>query len=239
MTNGGVGLGENLAGGRIDRWLSTVPGLRPVTRSVIQATNAPFAKARLRRELDRAQRPILLEIGGRSPRDGWVVTNVSALTHLYLDATKRWPLEDDSVQFVYSDNVIEHLTLAAGRAMLAETHRCLRPGGVVRIVTPDLRAHVSMYLQGESALHGGAARHYRNLGLTVEHPADLLRVPIASFGHHLGYLYDFETLANELVAAGFSNPTQCEAGESSHSPLAGLDVRSHEGGAQLAVEATA
>lgn len=229
----------DLAGGRLDRWLSAVPGLRPATRILVQNANAPLARMRLRRELHQAQRPIQLEIGGRVPRSGWIVTNVSALTSLYLDATRRWPLEDSSVKYVYSDNVIEHLSLDAGRAMLAETHRCLVPGGTVRIVTPDLRAHVDMYLQGGSMLDEGAARHYRELGLTVEHPIDLLRVPIASFGHHLGYIYDFETLAAELMLAGFHNPIRCELGESAHSPLAGIDVRNHEGGAQLAVEATA
>jgi SAM-dependent methyltransferase len=219
--------------------LSSLPGARPLVRTCVQAVNAPFAKARFRKEVERSGRPLRLEIGGTKPRDGWVVTNVSAVTRLYLDATKRWPLEDDSVEYVYHDNVIEHLSLEAGRAMLREARRCLRPGGAIRIVTPDLREHVEMYLSGGAALDNEASLHYRNLGLVVEHPIDLVRIPIASFGHHKGYLYDFATLAAELERAGFDNPTRFVPGVSGHEALAGLDIRSHEGGAQLAVEATA
>jgi SAM-dependent methyltransferase len=201
--------------------------------------NAPFAKARLRRELSRTPPLIKLEIGGHKSREGWIVTNVNAVARLHLDATKRWPLKDDTVELVFSDNVIEHLTLQAGRAMLAEARRCLQPGGTIRVVTPDLRAHVEMYLSGTASLHNEAATHYRGLGLDVEHPVDLVRIPIASFGHHQGYLYDFDTLAAELERAGFTQPTRVELGVSQHSALCGLDIRSHEGGAQMAVEATA
>lgn len=239
MARGGIISNNIAAGGRLDRAISSIPGMRPLVRTSVQAANAPFAKARLRQELSRAPRPLWLEIGGHAPRDGWIITNVNAVTRLYLDATKRWPIEDDSVEYLFSDNVIEHLTLKAGRAMLAEARRCMKPGGVIRIVTPDLRAHVEMYLSGGGSLDNDASSHYRKLGLDVEYPIDLVRIPIASFGHHQGYLYDFETLSAELTRAGFTSPVQCKLGSSEHAALNGLDIRSHEGGAQLAVEATA
>ena len=226
-------------GGPLDRMLSAIPGARSLARSSVQTVNAPFAKARLRRELAQTHPPIRLEIGGHHAREGWVVTNVNAVARHYLDATKRWPLGDGSVEYVFSDNVIEHLTLQAGRAMLKEARRCLHSGGVIRIVTPDLRAHVDMYLAGGASLSSDSANHYQSLGLVVEHPIDLVRIPIASFGHHQGYLYDFDTLAAELERAGFTAPIRCEVGVSQHSALSDLDIRSHEGGAQMAVEATA
>jgi predicted SAM-dependent methyltransferase len=239
MTRGGIIASSAVAGGPLDRLLSAVPGARPLTRTCVQAANAPFARARLRKELARTHPPIRLEIGGHKPREGWIVTNVNAVARLYLDATRRWPFNDDTVEYVFSDNVIEHLTLQAGRAMLKEARRCLQPGGTIRIVTPDLRVHVDMYLSGVTALNNEASSHYRDLGLVVEHPIDLVRIPIASFGHHQGYLYDFDTLAAELERAGFTAPTRFDLGISDHAALSGLDIRSHEGGAQLAVEATA
>jgi predicted SAM-dependent methyltransferase len=239
MTKGGVVLNSVAAGGPIDRLLSTVPGARPFARTFVQAVNAPFGKARLRKELAKTRLPLRLEIGGHKPREGWVVTNVNAVTRLYLDATSRWPLDDNTVEYVFSDNVIEHLTLDQGRAMLREAHRCMQPGATIRIVTPDLRGHVEMYLSGGTALQNEASTHYRNMGLVVEHPIDLVRIPIASFGHHQGYLYDFETLSTELESAGFTAPTRYELGSSGHEALAGIDIRNHEGGAQLAMEATA
>lgn len=207
-------------------------------RSFVLTLNTPLAKRRATKAFAATSRPLQLEIGGLRKRPGWVVTNVGPLTRNYLDATTRWPLEDGSVSHVYSDNVVEHLTLDAGRAMLAETHRCLQPGGVVRIVTPDLRAHVENYLAGRPPAGDPEARVYEEMGLTVEHPLDWVRIPIASFGHHEGYVYDFETLKVELERAGFRDVVRRPLGESPHPAFAGLDQRADEGGAQMAVEAT-
>ncbi|MEO6884808.1 MAG: hypothetical protein ABI232_00785, partial [Jatrophihabitantaceae bacterium] len=87
-----------------------------MVRAVALTANTPVAKVRLRRTLKRVARPIRLEIGGLTPRPGWVITNVNAVTKLYMDATTRWPLEDASVSCVYADNVVEHIPLDAGRA---------------------------------------------------------------------------------------------------------------------------
>lgn len=214
------------------------PRLRAVLRTSVRTVNTPLAKRRSSRAFADAPRPLRLEIGGLSPRPGWVVTNVNALARNYLDATRRWPLEDGAAELVYSDNVIEHVPLAAGRVMLAETYRCLRPGGVVRLITPDLRAHVEKYLADVVPAGDPEAKVYEEMGLTVEHPLDWVRIPIASFGHHEGYVYDFETLAAELERAGFRKVTRCALGASEHAELAGLDQRADEGGAQMAVEAT-
>ncbi|MBO0679009.1 methyltransferase domain-containing protein [Mycolicibacterium sp. S2-37] len=232
-------LAEGGAGDRLNHWLAKRPALRSSIRSGMQVANAPFAKARMKREIERAAKPYRLEIGGHKPRDGWLVTNVNATTRLHLDATKRWPFDDHSVEYIFSDNVIEHLTLQAGRKMLEEAHRCMQTGGTIRIVTPDLRAHIDMYLGGGSALDTAVSNHYKAIGLDVEHPIDLVRIPIASFGHHEGYLYDFETLRAELHRAGFGHVNRCELGKSAHSALAGIDVRETAAEAQLAVEATA
>jgi hypothetical protein len=213
-----------------------IPARRAV-RAVVLAANTPVAKRRLVRELAQTPRPLRVEIGGLKQRAGWVVTNVNAVARNFMDATTRWPIEDGAVAFAYADNVIEHITLAQARAMLRQAHRCLAPDGVIRLVTPDLRRHVELYLDGRASLESPTGRHYRNVGLVVEHPVDLVRVPIASFGHHTGYLYDFETLASELTDAGFRDIVRCELGESSHPELKGLD-ESREGGSQLVVEAS-
>ena len=214
------------------------PRLRKVARSAVLTVNTPLAKGRAARAIRKADRPAKLEIGGLEARPGWLVTNVNAVTRNYLDATRTWPMEDGSLEVVYADNVIEHISLEQGRVMLAEAYRCLQPGGVIRLVTPDLRKHVELYLSGAEAVDGTVGSFYRGLGLVVEHPVDLVRIPIASFGHHVGYLYDFDALAAELRRAGFTQPAEYSLGDSSHAALKDLDQRTDEGGAQMAVEAT-
>lgn len=112
-----------------------------------------------------------------------MITNVNAVARNYLDATSTWPIEAGALSLVYADNVIEHISLDAGRVMLAEAYRCLRPGGVIRLVTPDIRLHVELYLAGAESVHGSVGNRHRDSGLTVEHPVDLVRIPIGSFGH--------------------------------------------------------
>jgi len=213
------------------------PRVRSVVRTAVMTANTPVAKKRTARAVAGAPRPIKLEIGGLSKRAGWLVTNVNAVTRNYLDATGPWPFEDGALEVVYADNMIEHVPLEAGRAMFAEAFRCLQPGGVIRLVTPDLRKHVELYLSGTPAVGGEVGGFYRSLGLTVEHPVDLLRIPIASFGHHTGYLYDAPTLSAELARAGFVDAREQPLSDSSHPALRDLDKRTNEGGAQMAVEA--
>ncbi|MCW2857242.1 MAG: hypothetical protein JWR52_2857 [Marmoricola sp.] len=219
-------------------FLLRTPRLRTMIKSTVSELNTPMAKARTRRVLAATARPMKLEIGGLLQRDGWVVTNVNAVTRNYLDCTTRWPIEDAAASYIYSDNVIEHLPLAAGRAMMAEAYRVLQPGGVIRLVTPDIRKHVELYLAGVSSIHSDVAKDYRDMGLVVEHPIDLVRIPIGSFGHHEGYVYDFDVLEQELKRAGFNSIVECGLGESEHDALRGLDFRVAEGGAQIVVEAT-
>lgn len=215
------------------------PRIRAVVRAAVLTVNTPMAKGRTARAFARSERPLKLEIGGLDKRPGWVVTNVNAVTRNYMDATSDWPLEDASVSHIFSDNVIEHITLDQARRLFAEAYRCLQPGGVVRLVTPDMRKHIDLYLSGPSAVDSDVAKSYRDLGydLVIEHPIDLVRIPIASFGHHLGYLWDFQALEAELKRAGFHSIAEVALGESAHGELHGLDLRTREGGAQIAVEA--
>jgi hypothetical protein len=96
-----------------------------------------------------------------------------------------------------------------------------------------------MYLKGDAAVVSGPlADEYRSLGVVIEHPIDLLRTPIGEFGHHAGYVYDFETLDAELQRAGFQPAVRRELQESDDPMLRGLEERPTHGSLQMVVEAT-
>lgn len=213
------------------------PKLRSAVRAGVHAVNRPVATARFRAAARRQPRPIALEVGGLKRRDGWFMVNVNAVTPYYMDGTKPWIFEDGSLSHVYADNMIEHVPLAGGRVFFAEAYRCLRPGGVIRLVTPDVRTHVDMYLKGGDVVQSNLADEYRSLGVVIEHPIDLLRTPIGEFGHHSGYVYDFETLDAELQRAGFKPASRCNLMESDDPKLRGLEERSAHGSLQMVVEA--
>ncbi len=213
--------------------------VRATARQALHAVDVPLAKARLQRTIRSAPRPIALELGAHGARPGWLVTDVAGHTPHHLDPGRPWPFEDGALSFVYGDNVIEDLPLAKGRVLLAEAHRCLRPGGVLRLATPDIARHVELYLVGEPVLTSAVAAGYRSAGVVVEHPIDVMRAPIGGFGHHHGYVYDLEALSDELRRAGFARVVEEPMGQSGHPKLVGLERRSDPGAdAQLVVEVT-
>jgi predicted SAM-dependent methyltransferase len=59
-----------------------------------------------------------------------------------------FPWADGSVDIVYSSHTVEHMTRAQGQQFLSECVRVLKPGGILRIVVPDLRAIVDRYVAG-------------------------------------------------------------------------------------------
>ena len=55
-------------------------------------------------------------------------------------ANERWPVEDDHLDLVFTSNFFEHLpSVDALEATLVEAHRCLRPGGRIVCLGPNIR----------------------------------------------------------------------------------------------------
>ena len=88
------------------------------------------------------------------------------------------------------------------RRFLGECHRVLEPGGVIRLNEDDLRAVVERYLAGDAALieYVNGSGHVRVDG--VSSPADALMAVFKRW-RSLGWLYDAESMAAHLAAAGF------------------------------------
>ena len=63
--------------------------------------------------------------------------NVRPLVH---DLTRPLPFSENSASVIYGAHVLEHLYLADAQRLLAECKRVLVPGGVIRLVVPDLHS---------------------------------------------------------------------------------------------------
>ncbi len=89
---------------------------------------------------------------------------------LAVDLRKRLPFADATLDAVYASHVLEHLTPLEARLLLGEMRRVLRPGGVVRIVVPDLEAIVRGYLRtlDEVVESGDEQARWRHRWMTVE-----------------------------------------------------------------------
>lgn len=56
------------------------------------------------------------------------------------------PAQTNQYDMVYHSHVLEHLTPADGQRLIEECYRVLKPGGVLRIVVPDLEQIARAYL---------------------------------------------------------------------------------------------
>lgn len=57
------------------------------------------------------------------------------------------PFADDSVQVVYHSHILEHFSRGDARSFLRECRRVLNPGGIIRVVVPDLESMAQTYLR--------------------------------------------------------------------------------------------
>ena len=121
------------------------------------------------------------------------------------------PFADGAVDFVYTSHFLEHLDLAAGLSLLRESHRVLRPGGVIRVCVPDLEKAVQFYLSGDRTRF---LSYFFTDGREVRH-------------RHRS-MYDFETLRKALGDAGFVDVLKCEFAAGQTPDLERLDNRSDE-----------
>lgn len=173
-----------------------------------------------------------LQLGtGHNLLPGWLNTDVHVFRRgqvTFLDATQPFPLPEASFDYVYSEHQIEHVPLEAGQRMMAECFRVLRPGGVVRIATPDLErvARLARAPLGEEEAYY-VAYISRMLGLAAPDPARVINALFRAFGpddasgHQ--FIYSFDALADGLRAAGFTDVRRCEVGESGHALLRGIE----------------
>jgi predicted SAM-dependent methyltransferase len=177
-----------------------------------------------------------LQIGtGLSTMRGWLNSDLIA-GDLYLDLTRPLPLPSDSFSYVFGEHVIEHLSEPAGTALLAELRRILRPGGVVRLTTPDLEKIIAIYEDRNPVIRReDYARFLDDItGKRHERACQILNDYLRLWGHR--YVYDEEDLRAKLHDAGFERVERREPGESAQALLRGLE--SH-GGAEWVNEAEA
>lgn len=148
---------------------------------------------------------------------GWLNVDLdSPLADVHADFRHPLPYVDASVDLIFNEHFLEHITREEGSAFLKECRRVLKPGGVFRVSTPDLRWLVAQYV-------GGKLDEWNDVGWTPETSCRLLNGGMRLWGHQ--FVYDLPELLGTLREAGFSDIRQVRHGESSRAELVGLECR--------------
>lgn len=151
---------------------------------------------------------------------GWVnIDNLSEKADLKHDMKDPLPYADGTVDFIYNEHFIEHMSVSEGLAVLREFHRVLKKGGVLRIATPDLDYVMLRYFflwkrQG----------WYKKYGYEwIKTRAEMINICFREWGHQ--YLYNAEELDRRLREAGFIKTKKKRNGKSGYAELIGMETR--------------
>lgn len=115
------------------------------------------------------------------------------------DLKKRLPYADSTIDYVYTSHFLEHHALVDARRLIAEVFRILKPGGVARIVVPDLALGARLYLNALESNDPKAAPEFLSW---MQLSRQGVRDPLL-------WMYDAPSLGAMLTETGFTRVSVC------------------------------
>ena len=176
--------------------------------------------------LENKKEPVKLNVGcGTDYKDGWINVdnnsddNIKKLD-LNWDLTNPLPYKKNSMDFIFNEHFLEHLTVEEGQNAIKDFMRVLKPGGVLRIAMPDLEVVVNDY--SNIPLEKNPVIKRFNIDF-VRTRAEWLNMSFRWWGHK--WLYDWEELERRLQEAGCKKIKRQKLKQSSHPELRNLEIR--------------
>jgi len=137
--------------------------------------------------------------------DNWINIDIVPLiefaesqkyTFRHLDVTKGLPWGDNSVDYIISNHLIEHISREEGHNLLKECYRVMKPDSILRISTPDTKLITDKYIKGEIL-------EYKIMNVGVENAKDDAEAyyNLLLAGHKT--IYDEKALKGILEDVGF------------------------------------
>ena len=150
--------------------------------------------------------------GGEGPVAG-------ASLNLDLLVTPRLPIADETAELVYSAHLLEHLPDDRAHRLLREAFRILKPGGLLRVSTPDILLEYRAFKERDWSYF--AWQHYHSeAGRTSQlfsrpmPKASIQQLFLYRFASHVSTLHigsTAERLTDEKVDELFTRLPLCEA----------------------------
>jgi predicted SAM-dependent methyltransferase len=143
---------------------------------------------------------------------------------VYMNLNKNWNYADNSVDIVYASHLFEHLCLQSANLFLSEAYRCLKPGGVIRIVVPDLYKIALKYLEEYNTNSIEDPTTFIMWAINMHRegqygtPSFFKKIiyEMQGYPHQHKYMYDAKSLSLKFKYHGFNNIHSLEYGISNY-----------------------
>jgi hypothetical protein len=219
---GGVGVER-----RLMALLAATDGLR----SELAKLRRPHLEGQLRSlGIDSSSRELNLHIGcGKGLLPGWVNIDVHPAP-LSMNVLRGLPFGRGTARHIFVSHFLEHVYFPRDvKPFLAELLRVLAPGGIVRIVVPDVEQCIEAYTARDAAFFASRREFWDWWPENPTRLEDFLAYagagaePAYLFESHK-YGYDFETLQRVLEDAGFVGTKRSSYMHSDHPVLRVDDI---------------
>ena len=151
-----------------------------------------------------------------------IISNVSYLSNnlTYMNLNNDWRFNDSSVDVVYASHLFEHLSLKSADLFLKNAYRCLKPGGVIRIVVPDLYKISKKYINEYDEMDRGNPTEFIMWAINMHregqygNPSLFKKIiyELQGYPHQHKFMYDDKSLIHKMEAYGFKELTSLSYG---------------------------
>jgi len=141
----------------------------------------------------------------------------------YGDIVKGLPISSESVDGLFCSHVLEHLSYSDFNIALRNSFRYLKPGGVFRIIVPDLEWCIKAYLKSKQSSDPMQVvkasidfmnENGTNLGLNESRLTIRRRLIDAFRGSGHRWMWDYDSLSSALANQGFVDIKRFSQGHS-------------------------
>ena len=142
-----------------------------------------------------------LQIGcGDKSLNGWINADIKK-GDLLLDARKRFPFKNASIDLLFHEHFLEHLDYPDEASIfIAECYRVLTPEGVMRIAVPDAEYAIRAYINGDTTYFERCRRLWHPSYCTTE--MESINFLFRQRNQHK-FAYDYTTLRKLLEQQQF------------------------------------
>ena len=145
---------------------------------------------------------------------------------LFGDIVKGLPIKNETVARLFASHVLEHLSYEDALKAIRNSFALLAPGGVFRLIVPDLKGRAERYVAKAARGDSAAAAEFLDATMLGERirPRGFTAVLQRAFGGgaHL-WMWDEPAMSAALASVGFVEIRRCQFNDSSDPAFAQVE----------------